>query len=78
MTIKFNDFTEKKQAFAKATQEGSAEEQSAALNNMLEALAQDVQGDIMNQVNTSMLDRSIMQARALMFLRVKRQNFSMS
>lgn len=34
-----------------------------ALNNMLEALAQDVQGDIMNQVNTSMLDRSIMQAR---------------
>ncbi|WHY15749.1 phage major capsid protein [Peribacillus frigoritolerans] len=63
MTIKFNDFTEKKQAFAKATQEGSAEEQSAALNNMLEALAQDVQGDIMNQVNTSMLDRSIMQAR---------------
>lgn len=63
MTIKFNNFAEKKQAFAKATQEGSAEEQSAALNNMLEALAQDVQGDIMNQVNTSMLDRSIMQAR---------------
>ncbi|MBK5459229.1 phage major capsid protein [Peribacillus sp. TH27] len=63
MTIKFNNFAEKKQAFAKATQEGSADEQSAALNNMLEALAQDVQGDIMNQVNTSMLDRSIMQAR---------------
>ncbi|MED3710029.1 phage major capsid protein [Peribacillus frigoritolerans] len=63
MTIKFNNFAEKKQVFAKATQEGSAEEQSAALNNMLEALAQDVQGDIMNQVNTSMLDRSIMQAR---------------
>lgn len=63
MTIKFNNFAEKKQAFANATQEGSAEEQSAALNNMLEALAQDVQGDIMNQVNTSMLDRSIMQAR---------------
>ncbi|MFF2287290.1 phage major capsid protein [Peribacillus butanolivorans] len=63
MTIKFNNFAEKKQAFAKATQEGNAEEQSKALNNMLEALAQDVQGDIMNQVNTSMLDRSIMQAR---------------
>ncbi|MBK5481051.1 phage major capsid protein [Peribacillus sp. TH16] len=63
MTIKFNNFAEKKQAFAKATQEGNAEEQSVALNNMLEALAQDVQGDIMNQVNTSMLDRSIMQAR---------------
>ncbi|RRN68462.1 phage major capsid protein [Peribacillus simplex] len=63
MTITFNNFAEKKQAFAKATQEGNAEEQSAALNNMLEALAQDVQGDIMNQVNTSMLDRSIMQAR---------------
>ncbi|MFI8495308.1 phage major capsid protein [Peribacillus butanolivorans] len=63
MTIKFNNFAEKKQAFAKATQDGNAEEQSVALNNMLEALAQDVQGDIMNQVNTSMLDRSIMQAR---------------
>lgn len=28
MTIKFNNFAEKKQAFAKATQEGSAEDQS--------------------------------------------------
>ncbi|CAN7411268.1 phage major capsid protein [Peribacillus frigoritolerans] len=63
MTIKFNNFAEKKQAFALATQEGSAEEQSAALNNMLEALASDVQGDIMAKVNTHMADNSIMQAR---------------
>lgn len=63
MTIKFNNFEEKKQAFAKATQEGTAEQQSAALNEMIEALASDVQTDILNQVNQSVLDRSIMQSR---------------
>ncbi|MED3184013.1 phage major capsid protein, partial [Bacillus thuringiensis] len=36
MVIKFNNFEEKKLAFAKATQEGTAEEQSAALNSMIE------------------------------------------
>ncbi|MGD7007618.1 phage major capsid protein [Metabacillus sp. 84] len=63
MPIRFNTFEEKKQAFATATQNGNAEEQSKALNSMLEALAQDVQGDILNQVNASMGDRAIMQAR---------------
>jgi hypothetical protein len=63
MPITFANFEEKKLAFAKATQEGNPEEQSAALNSMLEALAQDVQGDIMNQVNTQMADSAIMQAR---------------
>jgi hypothetical protein len=63
MPITFTNFEEKKLAFAKATQEGNAEEQSIALNSMLEALAQDVQGDIMNQVNTQMADSAIMQAR---------------
>jgi hypothetical protein len=63
MTIKFNNFEEKKLAFAKATQEGTPEQQSVALNAMIEALASDVQSDILNQVNESILDRSIMQAR---------------
>lgn len=63
MVIKFSDFEEKKIAFAKATQEGTAEEQSAALNSMIEALATDVRVDILNQVNESMVDRSIMQSR---------------
>ncbi|SIQ57715.1 phage major capsid protein, HK97 family [Bacillus cereus] len=63
MVIKFNNFEEKKIAFAKATQEGTAEEQSAALNSMIEALATDVRVDILNQVNESMVDRSIMQSR---------------
>ncbi|PGC94608.1 phage major capsid protein [Bacillus toyonensis] len=63
MVIKFNNFEEKKLAFAKATQEGTAEEQSAALNSMIEALATDVRVDILNQVNESMVDRSIMQSR---------------
>jgi len=63
MTIKFNNFAEKKLAFANATQNGTPEEQSAALNAMIEALASDVQSDILNQVNESIIDRSIMQAR---------------
>lgn len=61
--IRFNNFEEKKRAFAQATQNGTPEEQAAALNAMLEALAQDVQGDIMSQVNTQMADSAIMQAR---------------
>ncbi|ENH96719.1 hypothetical protein J416_09484 [Gracilibacillus halophilus YIM-C55.5] len=63
MPIKFNNFEEKKEAFAKATREGTEEEQSKALNTMLEALAQDVQGDIMNQVNTQMADNVALQSR---------------
>ncbi|KXY79862.1 phage major capsid protein [Bacillus sp. FSL W7-1294] len=63
MVIKFNNFEEKKLAFAKATQEGTPEEQTAALNSMIEALATDVRSDILNQVNESMVDRSIMQSR---------------
>ncbi|WP_144560011.1 phage major capsid protein [Bacillus thuringiensis] len=63
MVIKFNNFEEKKLAFAKATQEGTPEEQTAALNTMIEALATDVRSDILNQVNESMVDRSIMQSR---------------
>ncbi len=75
MTIKFNNFVEKKQAFAKATQEGSAEQQSVALNEMIEALAQDVQADIFNQVNESMIDRSIMQARGANVLTSEEMKF---
>ncbi|MFB4471820.1 phage major capsid protein [Oceanobacillus caeni] len=63
MTIKFNNFEEKKLAFAKATQEGTPEEQTEALNGMLNALAKDVQGDIMNQVNTQMSDNNVLQSR---------------
>lgn len=63
MVIKFNNFEDKKLAFAKATQEGTPEEQTAALNSMIEALATDVRADILNQVNESMVDRSIIQSR---------------
>ncbi|MGP4074126.1 phage major capsid protein [Piscibacillus sp. B03] len=63
MTIKFNNFEEKKLAFAKATKEGTEEEQSQALNEMLESLAQDVQSDILNQVNTQMADNAVLQSR---------------
>ncbi|MDZ5609613.1 phage major capsid protein [Bacillus pseudomycoides] len=75
MVIKFNNFEEKKLAFAKATQEGTAEEQSAALNSMIEALATDVRSDILNQVNESMVDRSIMQSRGANVLTSEEMKF---
>ncbi|EOO10320.1 HK97 family phage major capsid protein [Bacillus cereus str. Schrouff] len=75
MVIKFNNFEEKKLAFAKATQEGTAEEQSVALNAMIEALATDVRTDILNQVNESMVDRSIMQSRGANVLTSEEMKF---
>ena len=63
MPITFDNFEEKKLEFANAMREGSEEEQSSALQNMLEALAGDVQNDIMGQVNTQMADNAVMQAR---------------
>lgn len=63
MTIKFTNFEEEKLAFAKVTQEGTPEEQSKALQNMLEALASDVQKDIMGEVNTRMADNAVLQSR---------------
>ncbi|HDR8145038.1 phage major capsid protein [Bacillus thuringiensis] len=75
MVIKFNNFEEKKVAFAKATQEGTAEEQSVALNSMIEALATDVRSDILNQVNESMVDRSIMQSRGANVLTSEEMKF---
>ncbi|CAM3935803.1 phage major capsid protein [Bacillus paramycoides] len=75
MVIKFNNFEEKKLAFAKATQEGTTEEQSAALNSMIEALAIDVRSDILNQVNESMVDRSIMQSRGANVLTSEEMKF---
>ncbi|MED3536709.1 phage major capsid protein [Bacillus toyonensis] len=75
MVIKFNNFEEKKLAFAKATQEGTTEEQSAALNSMIEALATDVRSDILNQVNESMVDLSIMQSRGANVLTSEEMKF---
>ncbi|WP_144508459.1 phage major capsid protein [Bacillus mycoides] len=75
MVIKFNNFEEKKLAFAKATQEGTPEEQTAALNSMIEALATDVRTDILNQVNESMVDRSIMQSRGANVLTSEEMKF---
>ncbi|PEB89712.1 phage major capsid protein [Bacillus toyonensis] len=75
MVIKFNNFEEKRLAFAKATQEGTTVEQSAALNSMIEALATDVRSDILNQVNESMVDRSIMQSRGANVLTSEEMKF---
>ncbi|MGE6894471.1 phage major capsid protein [Priestia flexa] len=75
MTIRFNNFNEKKAAFAQATQNGTAEQQSVALNDMIQALANDVQSDILNQVNEQMLDRSIMQSRGANVLTSEEMKF---
>lgn len=63
MPIKFTNFEQEKLKFAKVTQEGTAEEQAEALQNMLNALAVDVQKDIMSQVNTQMADNVVLQSR---------------
>ena len=42
---------------------GTPEEQTEALNSMLNALANDVQKDILNEVNTRMADNSVLQSR---------------
>ncbi|WP_062105217.1 phage major capsid protein [Bacillus niameyensis] len=63
MTIRFNNFEEKKLAFANAMQNGTEEEQKTALNNMLESLATDVKADIMTQVHSTMSDNAVLQGR---------------
>lgn len=61
--IKFNNFEEKKLAFAEATKNGTEEEQKTALNDMLGALANDVKSDIMTNVHSAIGDNSVLQAR---------------
>lgn len=63
MTIKFNNFEEKKQLFADSTKNGTDEEQAVALNNMLEALGNDVRGQILNEVNMQNADAMVMSQR---------------
>lgn len=63
MTITFTNFEDKKTAFAASLQEGDEKKQSEALNEMLEALAADVEKDILGQVNTQMADNAVMQGR---------------
>lgn len=63
MPIRFNNFEEKKLAFAEAMQNGTEDEQKIALNEMLESLAGDVKADIMTQVNATMSDNSVLQSR---------------
>lgn len=75
MVIKFNNFEEKKLAFAKVTKDGTEEEQSAALNEMLGALANDVQNDILAKVNTNMADNAVMQSRGANILTSEEKKF---
>lgn len=63
MPIRFTNFEEEKLKFAKVIQDGTAEEQADALQNMLNALAVDVQKDVMSQVNTQMADNAVLQSR---------------
>lgn len=63
MPIRFSNFEEKKKEFANATRNGTEQEQATALNNMLEALANDVRRDILNQVNMQTADNMVMSQR---------------
>lgn len=75
MTIRFNNFVEKKQAFANAMQNGTEEEQKVALNEMLESLANDVQKDIMSQVDLTMGDNAVLQSRGQNVLTSEERKF---
>lgn len=75
MTIKFTNFIEKKQAFANAMQNGTEEEQKVALNEMLESLAGDVRKDIMNQVDLTVGDNSVLQSRGQNVLTSEERKF---
>lgn len=61
--VKFNNFQDKKLAFAQAMQNGTEEEQKNALNEMLESLAGDVKADIMSQVNLTVGDNAVLSSR---------------
>jgi len=75
MPIKFTGFETEKANFAKATQEGTPEEQATALNNMLEALAKDVRGGILADVNSGMTDTSVLQSRGANVLTTEETKF---
>ncbi|MFK3938937.1 phage major capsid protein [Alkalihalobacillus sp. NPDC078783] len=59
----FTNFEEAKQRFAEATQNGTSEEQSKSLENMLTALAADVQKDVLQNVGHTMGDNAVLQGR---------------
>lgn len=75
MAIKFNTFENSKVEFANAMKDGDEAQQSEAMKNMLDALAKDVQGDILNQVNMDVTDRSVMQARGMNVLTNEESKF---
>src|SRR5699024_593617 len=63
MTIKLMSFDESKTAFSNTMQNGTEEEQTKAMQNMMDALAKDVEGRILDQVNSDVADRAIMNTR---------------
>lgn len=75
MPIKFTNFEEAKKKFAAATQEGTPEEQSQALSNMLESLANDVRADVMKEANEIGSDKSILQSRGFNVLTSEETKF---
>lgn len=75
MVIKFNNFEEKKLAFAEATRTGTEAEQATALNEMLESLAEDVRADVMQDAQFLMGDNSILQSRGQNVLTSEEKKF---
>lgn len=75
MTIKLKTFEESKKEFANAMKEGTEEQQTEAMQNMLDALSKDVQGNILDQVNSDVADRSVMQGRGMNVLTTEEKQF---
>ncbi|WZX99624.1 phage major capsid protein [Bacillus sp. FSL W7-1360] len=65
MGIKFETFNEKKQEFAEAMQNGDEQQQTRALVDMIDALSTDVRSDILNRVEHTTADMSVLQQRGI-------------
>lgn len=78
MTIKFNSvekFTEAKSALVAAMKNEDEKVQNEAFENYLDALKENVSSTIHNQVNSEMMDRSILQNRGQNVLTSKETKF---
>lgn len=75
MAIKLKNFEDKKAAFATAMQGTDEAAQATAMTDMMDALANDVQADILAKVNTEGMDSAIMGGRGANVLTSSERKF---
>lgn len=75
MAIKFKNFEDKKAAFATAMAGTDEAAQTQAMADMMDALASDVQSDILSKVSTQNVDSAIMSNRGMNVLTSEERKF---